>query len=330
MTDWKTRLTEKLEPVLRSSGPAPADQRLPRHAVRHLPLPAGGRVRGAPGGRPAAHAARAGGQAGHDDLARRVPARALEAKGLEHRRPRRRRESPSGSTTTIETDPPGAQRVRAARRPRRRSASPATPTRSVTSSSSCGPARSSRSTGPRRCSSSSRARSTFPPCSSTRASSTAPRASASWASSTPSTTTDRRSSERGARHDDPTIIKDLFASDIDRNIEEVIKVDQTDEQIIRDELAEYVATDSIRAHFRDDPRALRARRRTSRTKASASGSPASSAPASRASPSTSGSRSRTARSLGEGAADLLAQRIGRRRDAGAPQEHRRSTSRPMR
>ncbi|WP_295400597.1 BREX system P-loop protein BrxC [uncultured Thiocystis sp.] len=44
-------------------------------------------------------------------------------------------------------------------------------------------------------------------------------------------------------------IKDLFANDIDRRIEEVIKVDQADETIIRDELAEYVVTDSIRAHF---------------------------------------------------------------------------------
>lgn len=46
-----------------------------------------------------------------------------------------------------------------------------------------------------------------------------------------------------------TTIKDLFASDISRNIEEVIKVDQEDEQIVRDELAEYVATESIRSHF---------------------------------------------------------------------------------
>ena len=44
-------------------------------------------------------------------------------------------------------------------------------------------------------------------------------------------------------------IKDLFASDISRRIEEVIKVDQADEQIIHDELAEYVVTDSIRSHF---------------------------------------------------------------------------------
>jgi hypothetical protein len=45
-------------------------------------------------------------------------------------------------------------------------------------------------------------------------------------------------------------IKNLFASDISRPIEEVIKVDQADEQIIRDELAEYVLTDSIRSHFK--------------------------------------------------------------------------------
>jgi hypothetical protein len=48
----------------------------------------------------------------------------------------------------------------------------------------------------------------------------------------------------------PALIRNLFASDIDRNIEEVIKVDQTDEQIIREELAEYIATDSIQSHFR--------------------------------------------------------------------------------
>ncbi len=44
-------------------------------------------------------------------------------------------------------------------------------------------------------------------------------------------------------------IKDLFANDIDRRIEEVIKVDQADETIIRDELAEYVVTSSILSHL---------------------------------------------------------------------------------
>ncbi|WP_030441358.1 BREX system P-loop protein BrxC [Actinoplanes subtropicus] len=44
-------------------------------------------------------------------------------------------------------------------------------------------------------------------------------------------------------------IRTLFAGDIDRKIEEVIKVDQTNEQIIRDELNEYVVTDVIRGHY---------------------------------------------------------------------------------
>jgi hypothetical protein len=44
-------------------------------------------------------------------------------------------------------------------------------------------------------------------------------------------------------------IKTLFANDIHRRIEEVIKVDQTDEEIIRDEISEYVVTDAIRSHY---------------------------------------------------------------------------------
>src|SRR3982751_4348345 len=47
----------------------------------------------------------------------------------------------------------------------------------------------------------------------------------------------------------PTPIKTVFASDIHRRIEEVIKVDQTDEEIIRDEIDEYVVTDAIRSHY---------------------------------------------------------------------------------
>src|SRR4051812_30382663 len=46
-------------------------------------------------------------------------------------------------------------------------------------------------------------------------------------------------------------IRTLFAGDIDRKIEEVIKVDQTNEQIIRDELNEYVVTDVIRGYYTD-------------------------------------------------------------------------------
>lgn len=45
------------------------------------------------------------------------------------------------------------------------------------------------------------------------------------------------------------LIKTLFAGDIHRRIEEVIKVDQTDEEILRDEIDEYVVTDAIRAHY---------------------------------------------------------------------------------
>ena len=46
-------------------------------------------------------------------------------------------------------------------------------------------------------------------------------------------------------------IRSLFANDIGRRIEEVIKVDQGDEQVVRDELNEYVVTDSIRNHFQE-------------------------------------------------------------------------------
>lgn len=47
----------------------------------------------------------------------------------------------------------------------------------------------------------------------------------------------------------PKTVKELFASDIHRRIEEVIKVDQADDEIVKDELAEYVVTDSLLAHF---------------------------------------------------------------------------------
>ncbi|MES9819574.1 MAG: BREX system P-loop protein BrxC [Candidatus Thiodiazotropha sp.] len=44
-------------------------------------------------------------------------------------------------------------------------------------------------------------------------------------------------------------IKELFALDIERPIEEVIKVDQSDEQIVHDEISEYIVTDAIRTNF---------------------------------------------------------------------------------
>ncbi len=47
----------------------------------------------------------------------------------------------------------------------------------------------------------------------------------------------------------PVKIKELFASDVNRRIEEVIKVDQTDEGILREEIDEYVTTESIRRFY---------------------------------------------------------------------------------
>ena len=44
-------------------------------------------------------------------------------------------------------------------------------------------------------------------------------------------------------------ISSLFASDINRDIEEVIKVDQTDETVIRSEIDEYIVTDAIAGHY---------------------------------------------------------------------------------
>ena len=44
-------------------------------------------------------------------------------------------------------------------------------------------------------------------------------------------------------------IRDLFAKQVDRRIEEVIKVDQADEATVLDELQEYVITESIGDHF---------------------------------------------------------------------------------
>lgn len=46
-------------------------------------------------------------------------------------------------------------------------------------------------------------------------------------------------------------IKDIFARDIHRDIREVIKVDQTDEEVIRTEIAEYIVTKTILSNFTD-------------------------------------------------------------------------------
>lgn len=47
----------------------------------------------------------------------------------------------------------------------------------------------------------------------------------------------------------PQTIRGLFARDIDRRIEEVIKVDQDADEILREEIDEYVVTDAIRRHY---------------------------------------------------------------------------------
>jgi hypothetical protein len=44
-------------------------------------------------------------------------------------------------------------------------------------------------------------------------------------------------------------IRELFANDVERPIEEVIKVDQTDEEIIKFEIDEYVVTKAIAGHY---------------------------------------------------------------------------------
>ena len=58
--------------------------------------------------------------------------------------------------------------------------------------------------------------------------------------------------EEAADSDDgeePVLVKSLFSSDIYRRIEEVIKVDHTDEDIIREEISEYVVTSAISGHY---------------------------------------------------------------------------------
>jgi len=46
-------------------------------------------------------------------------------------------------------------------------------------------------------------------------------------------------------------IKDLFQKNITRTIEEVIKVDQADQETVKSELEEYIATDSIKTHYHE-------------------------------------------------------------------------------
>src|SRR5215813_11505793 len=77
------------------------------------------------------------------------------------------------------------------------------------------------------------------------------RGCASWECSTPSITTVRRSSDEDPPMTTSLSIKTLFATDIHRRIEEVIKVDQTDEEILREEIGDYIVTDAIKRHYRE-------------------------------------------------------------------------------
>ena len=45
-------------------------------------------------------------------------------------------------------------------------------------------------------------------------------------------------------------IGELFQKDVSRRIEEVIKVDQHDEETVKNEIEEYIVTDSIRDYYR--------------------------------------------------------------------------------
>jgi hypothetical protein len=60
------------------------------------------------------------------------------------------------------------------------------------------------------------------------------------------------------------LIRDILQRDLSKRIEEIIKVDQTDDRVVYDELNEYVVTDAIRDHYRnvfsaiaEAPKALR-------------------------------------------------------------------------
>src|SRR5947208_8661180 len=51
-------------------------------------------------------------------------------------------------------------------------------------------------------------------------------------------------------------IGSLIARDLNKRIEEIIKVDQADEQSVYNEITEYVATDRLREHYRTILRAI--------------------------------------------------------------------------
>src|SRR4051812_13377939 len=72
----------------------------------------------------------------------------------------------------------------------------------------------------------------------------------SWASSLPSTTTVRKSFDDEIRMT-PDAIRTLFDKRIERTIEEVIKVDQTNDAVLKDEIDEYVVTQAILKYYNE-------------------------------------------------------------------------------
>ena len=52
------------------------------------------------------------------------------------------------------------------------------------------------------------------------------------------------------------VIGDLLTRNLQQKIEEIIKVDQTDEQTVYTEISEYVATDRIRSQYHELFRAI--------------------------------------------------------------------------
>jgi hypothetical protein len=94
-------LKQNLEPVLALPDPRPAHQRVPRHAVRALPLRPGGRVRAAQAGDAARDPPLAEGQARSPHLAGRVPRRGDENRSARSRVVRAEREQ--GTETVVET-----------------------------------------------------------------------------------------------------------------------------------------------------------------------------------------------------------------------------------
>ena len=282
MSDFGARLRKQPGARPGHGGPAREDQRVPRHAVRHLPLRPRAGTSAASGSLLVADEAGEQGQADHPHLARRMPRSGAQVGSdlggmVRERAHVRRRKGDRGR-------PQAARRSRPARRPRRGPDARPIPIRERTSSSSSGRARCSRSTGRSRCWSSSRGGSSSRRCSSIRATSTAPRGSDSWACSKPSTTIARRFSEEWFHVADRHAVRQRHQP-ADRRGHQ----GRPDRRGHRRQPKSTNTSSPTRSSGTSSTSSSGTRRpRRSRTKASPSGCPASSAPASRRSRSCSG------------------------------------------